>query len=173
MLTDHKQEGRLDLLAKELRHLLESYRSLPAKRSLPQEALEQELYRHVMVIDARIRDFQTICFAIQADVCLMVLDGDHEGIQDLLIRLHPLKQLQSISIISPGQASEIRIGQDRLSASTLPRYAASLRQLSSHLTVQGVLVLFGMRAGEEQLEAELLVGLRQIMGCRIMTSAES
>ncbi|MBF0185225.1 MAG: DUF4347 domain-containing protein [Magnetococcales bacterium] len=171
--TDRKQEGRMDLLAKELRLLLESRYLLPSVQTAHLSSKETVEVRHVMVIDSRIRDFQTICFAIQADVQLLVLDGQREGLQDLLNRLVKRQNLQSVSIVTSGVASQVQIGVDTLHSKNIARFAPLLRQLASHLSVQGVLVLFGMQAGQERLHTELLSALRQIMGCHIMISSES
>jgi hypothetical protein len=183
MFNDRKLEGRMDLLAKELHHLLAARPYLHNKENSTPGSGSKGLhsasnpapgeFRHLMVIDIQIQDYQTICYAIQDDVQLLLLDGEKEGLPELLARMSTLHHLHSISIVSPGISSEVCIGKDRLLSKNLARHAPDLRKLASYLMVQGVLVFFGMRSGQEHLENELLLGLHQIMACQIMTSAES
>ncbi|MCX7086414.1 MAG: DUF4347 domain-containing protein, partial [Methylococcales bacterium] len=115
--------------------------------------------QNLLVIDNQVADWQSLISGIGADTAVLVLDSGSDGltqISDYLASLagQNLPLLQSIQIISHGDAGALQLGSDLINQSNLSSYAKQLSKMGSSLTATGDILLYGcnVAAGQTGLD---------------------
>ena len=107
--------------------------------------------QNLLVIDSQVTDWRSLAAGTGADTAVLILDSATDGLTQISAYLSSLSAagaeaftpLQSIQIISHGNAGSISLGSTTLTTSTLKQYTSQLATLGSALTATGDILLYG------------------------------
>jgi hypothetical protein len=106
------------------------------------------MYKHLVFIDSRVADFQTLVAGLSADTEWVLLDADQDGVRQMQTALAGYRGLDSIQVVSHGTAGTLYLGSTVLDASNLDRYQTALQTIGQSLSATGDLLLYGCNVAQ-------------------------
>jgi glucose/arabinose dehydrogenase len=95
----------------------------------------------IVFIDSTIADIDRLIAGIKTTV--VRIDATQDGVEKITSVLAQQQNLDSIHIISHGQAGNVQLGNTHLSSETLTQYANHLQQWGKSLSAEGDLLFYG------------------------------
>ncbi|WP_191602171.1 Ig-like domain-containing protein [Marinomonas algicola] len=127
------------------------------------------LVRHAVVVDTSVAGYQDLLNGIDSTAHIIFLEPN-AGFEGLAASLNGLKDLESLSILSHGQAGELHLAGDSLTIDTLEEHAQALNSLKSVLSENGDLLLYACNLAEGALGKTFLEELSAITAADIAAS---
>ena len=123
----------------------------------------------LLIVDTNIDNYQSLISGIDhAEIIL--LDSSRNGIEQITEILTNYSQVDSIQILSHGQAGTLQLGSANLNADNLDSYAEDLAAWSESLTVNGDILLFGCNVGTGSIGLDFIAELSQLTNADIAAS---
>ncbi|MBC3920986.1 DUF4347 domain-containing protein, partial [Undibacterium sp. CY18W] len=135
----------------------------------PASAAPQEF----LFIDSRVPDLQKFINAAEAGVKVVVLDANHDGLDQMISALHGVQNLQSISVISHGDEGVVLLGNGPLFAGNLDQNQAKLQTIGQSLANGGDFLLYGCDIGRGEQGAAFVNKLAQLTGADVAASSDT
>ena len=124
---------------------------------------------NLIVVDPSVDNYQDlIAKTNHADVVL--LDSTKDGIEQITQALANYQQLDSIQILSHGQAGSLQLGSVNLSSSNIDDYGSELVSWSNSLSQHGDILLFGCNLGASVMGRDLITNLGELTNADIAAS---
>jgi Domain of unknown function (DUF4347)/Cadherin-like/RTX calcium-binding nonapeptide repeat (4 copies)/Bacterial cadherin-like domain len=127
----------------------------------------------LVVLDSSVEQPQQFIDAAIANVEVVILRSDEDGVEQITQALTQYQNIASIHIVSHGIPGSLQLGNGRLSLETLSQYASSLQQwfVSSTNISRSSLVLYGCNFAAGDAGLELVEKLHQITGAVVRASS--
>lgn len=127
----------------------------------------------VLFVDSRVPDYQAIVAAAAADVKVVILDADHDGVQQIADALEGMHNVASISIVSHGDSGLLLLGNTALHAGDMAQYQAELGKIGSAMQAGGEILLYGCDVGTGSSGESFIHGLADATGAVVAASTDS
>ncbi|MBW4466748.1 MAG: DUF4347 domain-containing protein [Pegethrix bostrychoides GSE-TBD4-15B] len=129
----------------------------------------REFCRSLLVVDPTVVDYPALLAGVETS-SVLILDPNRDGVEQITQALAGQAQLDSLQILSHGQAGAVRLGNSQLSLQSLQRYVADLAIWAKALAGAEIL-LYGCEVAAGQLGRQFLHGLKALVGAEIAASA--
>jgi VCBS repeat-containing protein len=127
----------------------------------------------VLFVDSRVPDYQAIVAAAAADVKVVILDADHDGVQQIADALEGMHNVASISIVSHGDSGLLLLGNTALHAGDMAQYQAELGKIGSAMQAGGEILLYGCDVGAGSKGESFIHSLADATGAVVAASTDS
>lgn len=127
----------------------------------------------VLFVDSRVPDYQAIVAAAAADVKVVILDADHDGVQQIADALEGMHNVASISIVSHGDSGLLLLGNTALHAGDMAQYQAELGKIGSAMQAGGEILLYGCDVGAGSNGESFIHSLADATGAVVAASTDS
>ncbi|RYF10421.1 MAG: DUF4347 domain-containing protein, partial [Oxalobacteraceae bacterium] len=115
---------------------------------------------------------QAIVAAAEAGVKVVVLDPGQNGVQQMAQALQGMHDVDSISVVSHGDAGVLLLGNGPLFSGNLQDHSADLKAIGDALGTHGDLLLYGCDVGAGEEGALFLSGLAELTGADVAASED-
>lgn len=127
----------------------------------------------VLFVDSRVPDYQAIVAAADADVKVVILDADHDGVQQIADALEGMHNVASISIVSHGDSGLLLLGSTALHAGDMAQYQSELGKIGSAMQAGGEILLYGCDVGTGSTGESFIHSLADATGAVVAASTDS
>lgn len=127
--------------------------------------------RHLLVLDSRIEGREQLLVQLPADVQVLVVDSQQDGLAAICASLAQLGQVDSIQILSHGAAGQFTLGSSTLSADNIEQFATPLGQWRQALSEGADIQLYGCKVGEGSAGRTLVDELARWTGADVGASS--
>jgi hypothetical protein len=112
----------------------------------------------LVLVDATVQDYQVLVGNLRTEAEVVVLDAQQDGVAQITQALKDRPQVQSLHILSHGDAGKLYLGDTELSATNLGQYESQIQSWSTALTDDANILLYGCEvaagaAGQEFVRA--------------------
>ena len=97
----------------------------------------------VVFIDASVKDAQTIAESVAPGTAVVMLDPTKDGLDQIASYLQGHHDIDSLHIVSHGDAGELRLGNGLYNNANIETFAATLSEIGSALSRDGDILLYG------------------------------
>lgn len=143
--------------------------ALPAA-SLPAASVTE--VAQIVFVDAAVTDFQSLADRLPADAELVLLDAHSDGVRQISDVLRQRSGVQSIHLLTHGDAGAIRLGSQTLNQQTLVEQADTIRGWARSLTNDADILLYGCHTAEGETGAAFIRALADLTGADIAASTD-
>ncbi|MBF2047958.1 MAG: DUF4347 domain-containing protein [Elainella sp. C42_A2020_010] len=126
----------------------------------------------LVFIDPTVQDYQHLISGLEHDAAAIVLDRNQDGIEQITNAIRQRGQIESIHLVSHGEAGTVYLGSACLNGETLRRYAQRLQTWSNHLTADAEILLYGCRVAAKAAGKALVRQLSQLTGAAVAASTQ-
>jgi hypothetical protein len=123
-----------------------------------------ELKENLLFIDSTIDDYQTLINLAAPDTEIFLLNSSQNGIEQISERLAQYHNLESVQIISHGQAGGIQLGDAQLNLDTSSLYADQIQNWGNALKDKGDILFYGCNVAANQDGKNLINELKDLTG---------
>ncbi|MBN3117361.1 DUF4347 domain-containing protein, partial [Pectobacterium brasiliense] len=103
----------------------------------------ETIRKEAVFIDTALTDYQTLVNSVPAGVDVFLLDSSKDGLTQMAIWAETHTGYDAIHILSHGNEGQVRLGNLTLDSATAEARSADLAKLSTALTQDGDLLLYG------------------------------
>ena len=134
---------------------------------------------NLLVIDTQVNDWQSLAANISRDTAVLILEPFSDGltqISDYLISMAAkagapgFVPLQSIQILSHGDAGSLLLGSNTLTSSNLNQYKQQLAVIGNALSEKGDILLYGCNVAQGVAGEAFIAGLAKATGAEVAAS---
>ncbi|MEH2409312.1 DUF4347 domain-containing protein [Nostoc sp.] len=126
----------------------------------------------IIFIDGNVLNYQSLIDNISVNSEVVVLNPESDGIEQITRVLAGRKNIDSIHIISHGDAGTLEIGTNILNHVNLQAYSHQLQQWGQALTDNGDILLYGCNVAEGEVGLEFVQQLSNLTGADIAASTD-
>ncbi|MCT7956042.1 DUF4347 domain-containing protein [Laspinema palackyanum] len=126
--------------------------------------------RTLVFIDAGVSEQQTLLDALTPDTEAIVLDGDRDGIDQIMEAIAGRTNIDSIHLVSHGSSGRVQLGTTQLDAETLDAYLPQWQNLRAALSEGADILLYGCNVGTSDAGITFLQKLAELTGADIAAS---
>ncbi|MBX9684881.1 MAG: DUF4347 domain-containing protein, partial [Hyphomicrobium sp.] len=127
----------------------------------------------IAFIDQNVDDIATIVAGIDPSTEIVLLDGSKSGLDQIAAHLANRTDVDSVHIISHGEAGRIYLGTDTLSQATLSKFSDQLNTIGTSLSAEGDILIYGCNVAESDEGVALVRSLANITGADIAASDDA
>jgi hypothetical protein len=102
----------------------------------------------LVFIDSAVQEYEILAHNIQPEIDVIVLENNHDVVEQIATTLAQYDRLESLHIVSHGQAGALQLGQTHLNLDNLDQYKHSLQMWASALSDQANLLLYGCEVAQ-------------------------
>ena len=114
----------------------------------------------VYVVDAGVQGYEALVDAVPEDAILVLVGEGESGVDALRAAVEGREGLGSIHILSHGEAGEIELGTDVLTAATVAgEHADALRAIGASLSESGDILIYGCDFGQDRTAMSALAAV--------------
>ena len=84
--------------------------------------------QQIVFVDSSVEDWQSLAVGVKAGTEVILVDRARDGIEQIAEALQSRKGIESVHIISHGEAGSLQLGQTRLNSDNLETYRDSLKR---------------------------------------------
>ncbi|MFT7219435.1 MAG: VCBS repeat-containing protein, partial [Candidatus Azotimanducaceae bacterium] len=126
----------------------------------------------LVVVDTSIDGYEQLLADVELGVEVLLIDGEHEGLQQLSDYVADRDDITSIHILSHGDEGELRLGTTTINNENLNEYAEAFEQIGASLTQDGDLFLYGCNVAEGGAGIDFVSRLAEITDADIAASTD-
>ncbi|AFY80370.1 DUF4347 domain-containing protein [Oscillatoria acuminata] len=126
--------------------------------------------RTLVFIDSGVGEQQTLLDALTPDTEAIVLDGDRDGIDQIIEAIAGRTGIDSIHLVSHGSSGRVQLGTTQLDAETLDAYLPQWQILRAALSEGADILLYGCNVGTSNTGITFLQKLAELTGADIAAS---
>ena len=123
-------------------------------------------------VDSRVQDADVLLSGLGADVQVVRLAANRNGVSQMLAALQGVHDLASIHIVSHGAAGTLYLGDTVLDQSTLSAHRAELAQIGAALGADGDLLLYGCDIAQGPAGRDFIDALALHTGADVAASTD-
>jgi VCBS repeat-containing protein len=127
----------------------------------------------VLIVDARVPDYQRIVDSAEAGVKVVVLDVNQDGMTQIAAALKGMHDIASISIVSHGDNGLLLLGNAALFSADLDRYQTQLQDIGAALKPGGDILLYGCEVGQGSAGRAFIDSLSARTGAVVAASTDA
>ncbi|MDY7575083.1 Ig-like domain-containing protein [Actimicrobium sp. CCI2.3] len=127
----------------------------------------------VLIVDARVPDYQRIVDSAEAGVKVVVLDVNQDGMTQIATALKGMHDIASISIVSHGDSGLLLLGNAALFSADLDRYQTQLQDIGAALKPGGDILLYGCEVGQGSAGRAFIDSLSARTGAVVAASTDA
>ena len=106
--------------------------------------------KHLLVIDAAVEGYPQFVLDLDPSVAVVVLPDDaNGGMAALADALAPYNKIDSLHLLSHGGEGSLFVAGQMITADTLPRHMAALREVAGKIAAGGDILLYGCSVAHE------------------------
>lgn len=141
----------------------------------PEFAADQPAPTELVIVDSSVEAYEQLVSDIvgsagSAEVTVLVLAPDEDGVAQITSALEQYDQLQAVHVVSHGEAGRVRLGQTVLDVNTLPAHVASIAAWGDSLTTDGDILFYGCDLAGNADGAELLESIAALTNADVAAS---
>ena len=125
----------------------------------------------IVIVDSGVADAHNLIAGLNGDVRIVKLDAGQDGIRQIADALDGLCDLESIHILSHGNAGTLYLGNTALSNANLGEYSAELEKIGLALTPGGDLMLYGCEVAKGASGRLFIETLADIAGANVAAAS--
>ena len=135
--------------------------------------------KNLLVIDSQVNGWQDLATNISSDTAVLILDSSSDGLTQISDYLTGLSAnagvpgfvpLQSIQILSHGNAGSLLLGSKMLTTNNLNQYSKQLAIIGNALAETGDILLYGCNVAQEVAGEAFIAALAQATGADVAAS---
>lgn len=127
-------------------------------------------FKNLLFIDSRVANYQRLIAGLTADTAWILINAENDGVQQMQSALAAYSGLDSIQIVSHGDAGVLYLGSTVLNASNLSGYSTQLSAIGSALSHGGDLLLYGCNVAQGEIGAAFVNALANATGADVAAS---
>jgi hypothetical protein len=131
---------------------------------------EFEAKENLLFIDSTIDDYQKLIDLDTPNSEIFLLNSSQNEIEQISERLAQYHNLESVQIISHGQAGSIQLGDSPLNLNTFSLYADQIQNWGNALSNEGDLIFYGCNVAANQDGKNLINELKDLTGADLAAS---
>jgi Ca2+-binding RTX toxin-like protein len=135
--------------------------------------MSSQAIHRLVFIDSAIKDIEHLLQGVSAgtssNLAIVVIDNQRDGIEQISEVIRNYGDIESIHIVSHGQAGLVQLGSTPLGHATLDRYANQLQQWSSRF-VNTEILLYGCEVAATAAGKEFVRQLAALTGAKVAAS---
>jgi len=144
-----------------------------AEATLARPATDAPAPSTIVIIDARVADYQSLLPGLPANALVRVVQADESGLAAISQALQGRSDISAVQIIGHGTPGQFTLGSDHIDSSSLATQAAQDAQLQSwapHLTANADILLYGCDIAQGPQGMALLTQIASLTGADIAAS---
>ncbi|HEY9837913.1 MAG TPA: DUF4347 domain-containing protein, partial [Vampirovibrionales bacterium] len=126
--------------------------------------------RTLVFIDSGVSEQQTLLDALTPDTEVIQLEGDRDGIDQIIEAIAGRTGIDSIHLVSHGNSGSVQLGTTQLSVETLDTYLPQWQMLRGSLSEGADILLYGCNVGSSDTGITFLQRLAELTGADIAAS---
>ena len=151
-------EERVLLSATVIEELDQASISVPAE----QNSVIQEKNTEILIIDTSVDNYEDLIASLdKPSLEIHFLDANDDGVKQISQILENYDNLDSLHIVSHGEAGVLQLGNSELSSSTFSSYTDSISTWSESFSQSADILLYGCNVGQDSSFIEQLANLTQ------------
>ncbi|MBH03319.1 MAG: hypothetical protein CMP08_04230, partial [Xanthomonadales bacterium] len=100
--------------------------------------------QNLVFVDRNVQDHEALVESLDSRAEIVYLDGDRDGVTQMLEATAGRQDIQTIHILSHGEAGQLSLGSSRINTDSIRgEYADGLAELGSRLSNSGDLLIYG------------------------------
>ncbi|PSB09561.1 hypothetical protein C7B62_12780 [Pleurocapsa sp. CCALA 161] len=131
-----------------------------------------QLKDDLLFIDSAIENYQSLIDLATPSSEIVILDSLQNGIEQISKQLAQYHNLESIQIVSHGQAGSVQFGNSQLNLDTLDFYDEQIKNWGNALSEKGDILFYGCNVAIDQDGKDLIQELSDITGADIAASKD-
>ncbi len=139
------------------------------ERPIP-ETLSSTQSKTLVFIDSGVADKQTLLDALGPNTEAIAIEGDRDGIDQIIEAIEGRTGIESIHILSHGSSGKVQLGTTELDADTLDAYLPQWQKLRAALQEGADILLYGCNVGASDTGIAFLQKLAEVTGADIAAS---
>ncbi|GAB4383696.1 MAG: hypothetical protein Kow00121_46020 [Elainellaceae cyanobacterium] len=124
----------------------------------------------LVLIDGSVDDYQSLMQGVDSNAAVVLLDPNHNGIDQISQTLDRHRGVSSVHIVSHGSEGSLQLGATLLNANTLSTYAKQIRQWAATLANRAEILLYGCQVAAGESGEAFVRQLSQLTGAAIAAS---
>jgi predicted outer membrane repeat protein len=128
------------------------------------------LIKGIVFVDDSVADVDTLIKGLSPDLTVVLLDSTQDGISQITNTLQSLTGIESIHILSHGEAGGLFLGSTALNTSTLDGYGTQLSHWQKSLSSTADILFYGCNVGAGPSGRDFVDRLSQLTGADIAAS---
>ncbi|MGE4503495.1 MAG: DUF4347 domain-containing protein, partial [Thiomicrospira sp.] len=117
--------------------------------------------QEIAFVDTSVVDYQSLVDGLPADVEVVLIDGQQDGLQQIADWAANNSGYDAIHILSHGSDGQVQLGTTNLNSNTLADYSAQLAQIGQSLTEDGDILLYGCNVAASETGVDFIGKLAQ------------
>ena len=113
-----------------------------------QSSEQQQLVNEIVIIDSKVKDYQSIIDSLQKNVEIYIVDSTSDGIKKITSILEDRQGIEALHIISHGSSGQVQLGNSYLNNDNLDTYQEELRSWKNSLTESADILIYGCNVGQ-------------------------
>jgi Domain of unknown function (DUF4347) len=124
----------------------------------------------LVLVDSAVNDYGTLVNNLRTEAEVVVLDPNQDGVDQITEVLANHQDIESLHILSHGDAGKVYLGSTQLSADTLDHYTEKLENWAEALTADADILLYGCEVAAGETGQQFVKKLSQITQSNIAAS---
>ncbi|MFC4236918.1 VCBS domain-containing protein [Thalassospira xianhensis] len=125
---------------------------------------------HLLVIDGRIDNLSELTENLGANVSVLIVDGNTNGLDAISAALDEIGEVESIQILTHGASGQFVLGNSEIRAQTIDALSDSLSDWRDHLSEDADIQLYGCNIGAGSSGQALVSRLADLTGADVAAS---
>jgi hypothetical protein len=126
----------------------------------------------LVFVDPRVANYEQLLTDLAPETKAIVLDLQQDGIKQISDILDEYKDIESLHILSHGEANSVQLGTSTLSLDALTNYRETLQAWSDALTDRADILLYGCNIAASHAGSELVDQLAWLTGADVAASTD-
>ncbi|MCP4048039.1 MAG: DUF4347 domain-containing protein, partial [Gammaproteobacteria bacterium] len=141
--------------------------------AVPEVAEAQPKSNEIVFVDTVVADYQELLKGIDPDTEVIFLDGNRDGLQQMVEALSGRTDIDALHIVSHGQAGMLKLGSSLIDQVALEGYADELASIGATLSQDGDILLYGCNIAEGSAGEGLIQQLASMTKADIAASTDA
>jgi Domain of unknown function (DUF4347)/RTX calcium-binding nonapeptide repeat (4 copies) len=128
------------------------------------------LSSNILIADSTVADYQSLVHSVGAETEVIVLNAEQDGVEQITEILKTRHSLQTLHILSHGEAGALHFGNVHLNGQTLERYTDSIQRWATAFAQDANVLLYGCKVAAGEIGQRFVQRLSQLTGVNIAAS---
>ncbi len=146
---------------------------VPQAEVLAQAAPAASAPMTLLVVDARVADYQSLLTNLPENVVVRVVNATESGLDAITQALADVSGVASIQILSHGSSGSVTLGSDAIDSAALGSRSAQVQAWGSHLSANADILLYGCDVAAGPAGSALLTQLASLTRADIAASTDA
>ena len=127
----------------------------------------------IVFVDSRVSNYQSLIESLTDPYEVFILEGDNDGLDQMVAYLQGRVGLDAIHVISHGSQGALYLGNMMLNAGNLASYGAQLASIGKALTDSGDILLYGCDVAQGDVGVQFVTSLADLTGADVAASVDA